>query len=148
MATGTARDELVPCAARIGFLTAVALVLLATDTGQARSASPCARNANQTARYCATICRVARRLDQAACVPRDEACVVSCRTHLSGCRETAGIESDTLLCISSFEAARVACLGQFPDPSSPSFLACLEAARKDAVSITHARRAARRGRGR
>src|SRR2546427_4457635 len=86
---GSAPDKLMWHPARFCFLIALALVspLLATGTGQARSALPCARNANQAARYCATICRIAKRFALAACVPRDEACVASCKTHLSGCRD-------------------------------------------------------------
>jgi hypothetical protein len=128
--TARSREE---CLVKTPIALAMLSPLLVT-AGQTRSSSPCVRNANQAARYCATICRIAKRFDLAACVPRDEACVATCKTRVSGCRDTASIEEGTLGCIESFEEARVACIGQFPDASSVAFLACVEAARRDAVT--------------
>jgi hypothetical protein len=119
---------------RFCFLIVLVLPLLVARNGQGQSVSPCTRNANQAARYCGTICRIAKSFDLGACVPRDMACMASCKTVLSGCRSPAGIEDDTLECIETFEAARVACVAQFPDASSAAFLACIEAAREAAVT--------------
>jgi hypothetical protein len=111
----------------------LAVMLLTTFAGRSLAASPCTRNANAAERSCRRLCGIADKLDRAACFPRDASCVTSCRIHLDGCRETGGVEYSFLACAEEFEGARLACVALYSDETSPSFSACLDQARQDAV---------------
>jgi hypothetical protein len=102
--------------------------------GRLVAAAPCARNANGAERSCRRLCGIADKLDRAACFPRDADCVATCQNRLDGCRETGGLEESFLACAQEFEAARVACVGLYPDVTSSPFSTSLEQARRDAVA--------------
>lgn len=116
-----------------GACIVLAVVVMAANLGKAAGAPPCLRNAKAAAKSCRSLCRSAYKIDRAACVPREGECVASCKVHLDGCQAVGFTLQELLFCAQEFEAARVACLTQFPDDASDAFFGCVEQARREAV---------------